>query len=86
MSQEDSIIVQQFKQKIASEINRRWCLDSIDLSSPLLIASTLDPRFKHLKFLADEDHVTVKETILSRMEKVTSHTCDPDESTVSKKS
>ena len=32
---------------------RRWSLDGIELYSPLVLAATLDPRFKSLKFLTD---------------------------------
>ena len=41
----DSTAIRQFKDKVSQKIKRRWELDSININSPLLLTSALDPRF-----------------------------------------
>jgi hypothetical protein len=70
-SEEHCSTISLFKCTVVAEIKRRWSLESLDPSSPLVLASALDPRFKQLKYLTNEARGVVKETIVSRMEKVT---------------
>ena len=46
---------------VASAIRRRWSLDSLDPARIEVLATALDPHFKQLKFLSDEQRVSLKE-------------------------
>ena len=50
-----------FKVAVASVIRPRWSLDSLDPARIEVLATALDPRFKQLKFLCDEQRVSLKE-------------------------
>lgn len=60
--------VRQFKQKVAGEIKQRWDLDSPNLSSPWVLALAVDPRFRQLKFLDEEQVDSVKSELERQME------------------
>ena len=69
VSEDNLSSISHFKIDVSSEI-RRWSLDSLDPSSPLVIASALDPRFKHIKYAPDDSfRESVKREILSQMER-----------------
>ncbi len=65
---EDLPLVRQFKVKVASEIKRRWKLDSIDTISALVLTPVIDPRLKLLKFLDQEQAEVVRSELITRME------------------
>ena len=48
----DSPCIQQFKDKVSNEIKRRW---SFDHENILILCSALDPRFKNLQFIDDDE-------------------------------
>lgn len=83
---EDCSTISHFKHTVVAEIKRRLSLESLDLCSPLVTASALDPRFKQLKYLTDEARDVVKQTIVSRMEQVTLHFIDESTDVPAKKS
>ena len=66
----DSSAIRQFKDKVSQEIKRRWELDSVDVSSPLLISAALDPRFRNLTFtkIDDAEKEELKEKIIELAE------------------
>ena len=45
--------------KWTSELNQCFQLDSLKMDSPLVLAAALDPRFRKLTFLSDEEQDTV---------------------------
>ena len=65
---DDSVVIRQFKETVADQIKTRRSVQSLDPSSSLVLAAAVDPRFKQLKFLADDDVASVKEALLMRME------------------
>ena len=65
---DDSALISQFKETVADQIRTRWSLHSLDPSSSLVLAAAVDPRFKQLKFLSEDDVASVKEVLLMRME------------------
>ena len=86
-SASESPAVRHFKQKISGEIKRRWQLDSPQLTSSLVLAPAVDPRFKQLKFLNTKAIEIVKSELESWMEAVdlvpdfkdTDVACEPPE-------
>ena len=66
----DSTAICQFKEKVSQEIKRRWELDSIDITSPLLLTSAIDPRFRQLTFtkLEEANSKDLKEKIIEYAE------------------
>lgn len=66
-STDDSSIIRQFKEKVRSEIRSRWFLDNLNTTGLDVLASALDPRFRQLKFINDEQKLGVKEEITRKM-------------------
>ena len=64
---DESSVVVNLKDKLSSEITRRWNIGLSSYSS-LPLCAALNPRFKHLKFIEDEDKKTVKYESLRLME------------------
>ena len=58
--------ISQFKDKVASDIKRRWSLETLDPSSLPVLSCTLNPRLKLLKFLNDSDRQSVKMAFCQR--------------------
>ena len=56
-----------FRRFVLNEIKQRWELDNLDVSSCMVLASVLDPRFKPLKFLNEEKNESVKAQLISRV-------------------
>ncbi|XP_041349411.1 E3 SUMO-protein ligase ZBED1-like [Gigantopelta aegis] len=62
----DCVSVATFKEKLLADIDRRYSLnDDKILSSLTMLATFLDPRYKNLPFLSDEQRETVKANVLS---------------------
>ena len=66
-SSDDSPTIKQFKAKVHGEIRSRWYLNKLNVTSLDVLASAVDPRFKELKFLNDEQKSGVKEEIIRRI-------------------
>ena len=61
----------QFKKVLIEEIKTRWLFDSFNGENILLLGALVDPRFKQLKFIDDDDHDikdAVKEEVIRRMQ------------------
>ena len=67
-SSEDCMNVVHFKHDVTSEIKRRRGLDSLDMSSCMVVASMLDPRLKLPKYVEEHQTETVKSIIVERMD------------------
>lgn len=75
----DFMAICQFKEGVSFQIKRRWKLDVLDVSSPLLLSSFFDPHFKHcvLSKLKDDDAKYLKEKIIEYMEALdNTHRCE----------
>lgn len=80
-STDDTSSIKQFKEKVCSEIRSRWFLDNLNTTSLDVLASALDPRFRQLKFLNDEQRQSVKEEITCRMAAFSPASHDRDNTT-----
>ena len=49
--------VREFKTRLRRELTSRFSLDDHDLGSLPLLASVLDPRFRQMPFLTDEERI-----------------------------
>ena len=56
---DDSPVIRQFKDKVPKQIKERWELECVDVSTPLLLTSALDPRFRQLIFLKLKDKIVL---------------------------
>jgi len=59
-SERDSDTVKRVKTLVRDDLSRRFRMRSVDLNlaeSPLVLASFLDPRFKNLSFLSEDDRL-----------------------------
>ena len=66
-SSEDSVSIIDFKKKVTSEIEKRWNIGSADLCNLLPLSSVVDPRFKNMNFLAEDDVEMLKVELLKKM-------------------
>ena len=62
----DSHIILEFKTKVVADLKQRWKLDELDTDGLSVLATALDPRFRQLKFLSNEQRSEVKEELLRR--------------------
>ena len=67
----DSPSIIAFKTAVRDSIMRRWNLDGVEPDSPLVLAATLDPRFKSLKFLTDD----LKQSVRKQLSQVKDADC-----------
>ena len=71
MSLRNSVDMKKFKGKIYSELESQFHLDSLEPDSLPLLCSSVDPRFRDLQFLdEDEHHTSVKEALLEQLTEV----------------
>ena len=63
---DDSLSVKNFKEKVVTGLKQRWELDSISTTKVSVIATALDPRFKQLKFLSEDEKEEVKAELVRR--------------------
>ena len=78
---DDAPVIRQFKDKVSKQIKEKWELKCVDVSSPLLLTSALDPRFRQLVFikLNDFKKEELKEKIVEYMEKFKEELKDQNE-------
>ena len=62
----DSRVIIEFKTKVVAELKQRWNLDELGTDDQSILATALDPRFRQLKFLSNEQRSEVKEELLRR--------------------
>ena len=61
-SEDESSVVVNLKHKLSSEITRRWNIGSSSYNS-LPLCAAFNPRFKHIKFIEDDDERIVKQKL-----------------------
>ena len=66
-SEEDSKTIASFKEIVKTEIKERWQFDSLNTSNCMVLSSILDPRFKPLKFLKDEEVDAITEVMIDKV-------------------
>ena len=59
----DSSIIQQFKDIVRSALKSRWLIDTSPTQVPVL-AAALDPRIHSLKFLNSSDRIATRDAII----------------------
>ncbi|XP_054752503.2 E3 SUMO-protein ligase ZBED1-like isoform X1 [Lytechinus pictus] len=57
--EDDGSMLSEFLTVIAKEVREKWDLNAIMPSSVTMLSALLDPRFKQLKFIADDDKLDV---------------------------
>ena len=75
----------QFKKVLIEEIKTRWLFDCENI---LLLGALVDPQFKQLKFIDDDDHDikdVVKEEVIRRMQPKNHGDSNNDEESASKR-
>ena len=70
IKESDSAVIKRFKICVECQIRTRWGLDEINASDINVLASTLDPRYKNLKFLDAEKISEIKTELENQL------TCD----------
>jgi len=60
-------ILNDFKIKIADKITKRWELENLDTSTPLVLSPLIDPRFKLLESPSETDKQLIKTEVLKPM-------------------
>lgn len=68
---EDRVIVK-FKKAVVDDMKRRWEIDDLNTSSCMVLAAMLDPRFKPLKCLDEDQIESVKVELVKRIESLPS--------------
>ena len=63
----DSEVVQTFKEMVAEDLRARFC-DELQLTNATMVASVLDPRFKHLKFIEADERAQVYDEVKRKVE------------------
>ena len=67
--EKDSNIMRDFKQVVADDLTSRFCNDE-DLTSAAMFATALDPRFKDLDFLTEEERGSVLTALREKLEEI----------------
>ena len=71
VSLRDSVDMKNFKRKICSELESKFHSDSLEPDSLPLLCSSMDPHFRDLQFLDEDEHRTsVKEALLEQLTEV----------------
>ena len=71
----DSTLLTTIKKKLKAELLVRFDLDDLDMDSLPVLAAALDPRFRKLPFLEDEQRSKVQDILVAKAEKAVI-TCD----------
>ena len=64
----DGPTIARFKETVANEMKRRWKLDSLDTTSCMVLSAVMDPRFRPIKFLSDDELEDVKVDLVRRID------------------
>ena len=64
----DGPTIAHFKETVANEMKRRWKLDSLDTTSCMVLSAVMDPRFRPIKFLSDDELEDVKVDLVRRID------------------
>ncbi|XP_071489461.1 E3 SUMO-protein ligase ZBED1-like [Diadema antillarum] len=74
--EDDGSVVSEFLSVIAKEVREKWDLNAIMPSSVTMLSALLDPRFKQLKFIADEDKLDVIDALKQLVTANTNHSAE----------
>ena len=61
---DDSSVIKQFKNTVVAALKRRWSLENADPCQISMLATVLDPRFRNLKFLNNDQKSLVQAELL----------------------
>ena len=67
LDRKDKDAIRQFKQRCRSDLCNRWSLDNLDLNAVSVLSCAVDPRFKKLSFLSQEQVVAIHDAITSKL-------------------
>lgn len=63
---QDSQVLACIKRKLTDQLNERFNLDNLEIDSPFVLASALDPRFRKLSFLSSAQRKEVVDVLVSK--------------------
>ena len=66
-SEDDSKTIAAFKKTVRTEIKERWQFNNLESTSCMVLSSALDPRFKPLKFIKEEEMENIKLHLVSQI-------------------
>ena len=78
----DSRVLANFKETVKDEVTQRWELQSLDITSSVVLSAFIDPHFKSTKFLDEEQIEQIKIELVRRMEALESEElliCDEEQ-------
>ena len=62
----DSSTVRSIKTNLTEQLNRRFGLANLEINSPVVLATALDPRFRKLTFLSAEEQLELKSILMDK--------------------
>ena len=66
----DSVMLSGIKRRLTDQLNERFKLKSLDISSPIVLAAALDPRFHKLSFLSNSERDKLERILLEKASNV----------------
>ena len=60
--------IEEFKRIVADEIARRWDLEQLETSDPMVLALLVDPRFKFIQSLSENSKKCIRPSITEQMD------------------
>ena len=60
--------IEEFKRVVADEIARRWDLEQLETSDPMVLAPLVDPRFKLIQSLSEDSKECIRASIIEQMD------------------
>ena len=54
------------KTKLVEQLDKRFKLKNLQMDSPMVLAAALDPRFRKLSFLCDEEQRKVQRVLIEK--------------------
>ena len=64
----DNTVLSAIKRKLTEQLNLRFELNTLEMDSPMVFSTALDPRFRRLSFLSDSQQSELVEAIVSAAE------------------
>ena len=62
------LAIEEFKRVVADEIARRWDLEQLETSDPMVLAPLVDPRFKLIPSLSEDSKECIRASIIEQMD------------------
>ena len=66
----DSITLSGIKKKLTDQLNQHFKLNNLEMSSALVLAAALDPRFRKLSFLSKSEQDKLQRILLQKVSNV----------------